>query len=175
LSWVFSNRKNWYTVAEINQDAAQVANLINYLKKSETIAEDIESDTALGTINLKKLVSYADGFQLTDTELCYVRHYSNTLFNIMRGGVFTNGYMVSTPDFKKYLFQINKLLFNEYLSWLENLPKKILYFDLLSNAKEFKNSDLLRIVYEYLPITFSRRHGDPSRPWNQFSIETEKR
>jgi hypothetical protein len=165
--------KNWYTVAEINQDAAQVANLINYLKKSETIAEDIESDTALGTINLKKLVSYADGFQLTDTELCYVRHYSNTLFNIMRGGVFTNGYMVSTPDFKKYLFQINKLLFNEYLSWLENLPKKILYFDLLSNAKEFKNSDLLRIVYEYLPITFSRRHGDPSRPWNQFSIETK--
>jgi hypothetical protein len=23
---------------------------------------------------------------------------------------------------------------------------------------------------EYLPITFGRRHGDPSRPWNQFSI-----
>ena len=24
--------------------------------------------------------------------------------------------------------------------------------------------------YEYLPITFGRRHGDPSRPWNQFAI-----
>ena len=23
---------------------------------------------------------------------------------------------------------------------------------------------------EYLPLTFSRRHGDPSRPWNRFSI-----
>ncbi len=22
-----------------------------------------------------------------------------------------------------------------------------------------------------MPLTFSRRHGDPSRPWNQFSIE----
>ena len=22
----------------------------------------------------------------------------------------------------------------------------------------------------YLPLTFSRRHGDPSRPWNKFSI-----
>jgi hypothetical protein len=25
-------------------------------------------------------------------------------------------------------------------------------------------------VLEYLPLTFSRRHGDPSRPWNKFSI-----
>ncbi|MFB0912461.1 MAG: hypothetical protein QMA97_04690, partial [Glaciecola sp.] len=28
-----------------------------------------------------------------------------------------------------------------------------------------------RLIYEYLPITFGRRHGDPSRPWNQFAIE----
>ncbi|MEO1202477.1 MAG: hypothetical protein AAFX10_07210 [Pseudomonadota bacterium] len=27
-----------------------------------------------------------------------------------------------------------------------------------------------RLCYEYLPITFGRRHGDPSRPWNQFAI-----
>ena len=25
---------------------------------------------------------------------------------------------------------------------------------------------------EYLPLKFSRRHGDPSRPWNKFSINT---
>ena len=30
------------------------------------------------------------------------------------------------------------------------------------------------MVYDYLPLTFSRRHGDPSRPWNKFSIETRK-
>jgi len=29
---------------------------------------------------------------------------------------------------------------------------------------------LARLAYEYLPITFGRRHGDPSRPWNQFAI-----
>ena len=28
-----------------------------------------------------------------------------------------------------------------------------------------------RLVLEYLPLTFSRRHGDPSRPWNAFSID----
>ncbi len=27
-----------------------------------------------------------------------------------------------------------------------------------------------RLVLDYLPLTFSRRHGDPSRPWNRFSI-----
>lgn len=26
---------------------------------------------------------------------------------------------------------------------------------------------------EYLPLTFGRRHGDPSRPWNQFSIRVQ--
>jgi len=29
---------------------------------------------------------------------------------------------------------------------------------------------LERLCHEYLPITFGRRHGDPSRPWNRFSI-----
>ncbi len=32
------------------------------------------------------------------------------------------------------------------------------------------DDDLIRLVLEYLPLTFSRRHGDPSRPWNRFSI-----
>ena len=27
-----------------------------------------------------------------------------------------------------------------------------------------------RLCNEYLPLTFSRRHGDPSRPWNRFAI-----
>jgi len=29
-----------------------------------------------------------------------------------------------------------------------------------------------RLCFEYLPLKFSRRHGDPSRPWNKFSINT---
>ena len=33
--------------------------------------------------------------------------------------------------------------------------------------------DFLRLAYEYLPLKFSRRHGDPSRPWNRFSINTQ--
>ncbi len=32
----------------------------------------------------------------------------------------------------------------------------------------------MRLCYTYLPLTFSRRHGDPSRPWNRFAINVKK-
>ncbi|MEO0949814.1 MAG: hypothetical protein AAFY44_00730 [Pseudomonadota bacterium] len=35
------------------------------------------------------------------------------------------------------------------------------------------DAQLERLTREYLPIRFGRRHGDPSRPWNQFAIELE--
>jgi hypothetical protein len=53
------------------------------------------------------------------------------------------------------------------------LPKVIAYNNLLTWVQKLKNPELERICYEYLPLTFSRRHGDPSRPWNQFSIEVK--
>ncbi|MEM9325605.1 MAG: hypothetical protein AAGA85_08110 [Bacteroidota bacterium] len=40
-----------------------------------------------------------------------------------------------------------------------------------NDVSERKVTDIRRLCYEYLPLTFSRRHGDPSRPWNKFSIE----
>ena len=36
------------------------------------------------------------------------------------------------------------------------------------------SADLVRLGYTYLPLTFSRRHGDPSRPWNKFAINIRK-
>ena len=173
LELEYNIQKDWYTIAEINLDTTQVSNLKKFICSDTNIKDLIKKDINKGTLNLKKMVSYADGFQMTDTDLCWVRHYSNTMFNIMRGGVFINNYMVKTGDFKQYLWQINKLLFKEHQSWLETLTADVSYLDLLAKAKDLDNADLLRIVYEYLPLTFSRRHGDPSRPWNQFSVETK--
>ena len=34
-------------------------------------------------------------------------------------------------------------------------------------------ADTLRHYYEYLPLTFGRRHGDPSRPWNLFNVRVQ--
>lgn len=168
-----NTHKEWYTIAEINLDSAQVFNLKKQITSEDSIIEQVCNDVARGTENLKKLVAQSDGFQLTNTPQCCVRHYTNTMFNIMRGGVFADNYSISASDFRLYLKQINTYIYSEYESWLNNLPEEINYLALLKNAKEFKNADLIRIVYEYLPLTFSRRHGDPSRPWNQFSIETK--
>jgi hypothetical protein len=36
-----------------------------------------------------------------------------------------------------------------------------------------EDADLIRLSIEYLPLKFSRRHGDPSRPWNYFTINIQ--
>ena len=170
-----NSEKNWMFVAEINQDSNDVTNLNHFVLSNPKIDSLVNSDINKGTTDLKKMVSAADGFQMTSTDLCYARHYSNTLFNIMRGGVFANNYIIETYDYKNYLNQINKLIYKDYKIWLQEIPAKITYSELIALAEKTANNDLIRITYEYLPLTFSRRHGDPSRPWNLFSIETKNK
>jgi len=168
-----SETKEWFTIAEINQCSADVANLNQFINSSEGLAKLVSEDINEGSLNLKKLVAFADGLQVTNTELCTARHFTNTLFNIMRGGVFANNYEIDKNDFKLYLWQINRLITKEYQTWIENLPEDISYAELIGLAEKTGDADIVRISSEYLPLTFSRRHGDPSRPWNQFSIETK--
>jgi hypothetical protein len=54
------------------------------------------------------------------------------------------------------------------------MPDKIHLTDLLTQAEMNGSEDLVRLSYAYLPLTFSRRHGDPSRPWNRFAINIKK-
>ncbi|MGM0504974.1 MAG: hypothetical protein ACQESQ_10170, partial [Bacteroidota bacterium] len=152
---------------------ADLANLNQLVSENKNIDQLVDADINEGTELLKKIASSADGLQITNTPLCYARHYSNTIYNVMRGGVFTNNYLIDLNDFKDYLLQINKLLANDLAEWLNQLPDQMNYSDLLTVAEETRNTDLVRIAYEYLPLAFSRRHGDPSRPWNIFSIETK--
>jgi len=163
--------KTWYLAAEVNQDSSAVANLDLYLKSRNKIDEDILADIKKGTSNLVRIVANADGLQMSREELCSARHFSNTLFNIMRGGIFTNNYEVDKKDLLLFVDQTNNKLRNQHAKVLESLPDKIGYKELGEWAKKINDPGLERICMEYLPLTFSRRHGDPSRPWNQFSIE----
>ena len=47
--------------------------------------------------------------------------------------------------------------------------KTVIHFS--STITSLNDPQLERLAAEYLPITFGRRHGDPSRPWNQFEIK----
>jgi len=167
------SKQEWLIVAEINQDSSDVSNLNNFIKTEKNIASLIKNDIDKGTTNLIKIVANADGLQMGNENLCYARHFSNTLFNVMRGGVFKNNYTIQTDDFKLFVNQTNRFITNKFKTWLGQLPNEIQYLDLLNLTEETANPDLIRICYEYIPLTFSRRHGDPSRPWNQFSIETK--
>jgi len=43
---------------------------------------------------------------------------------------------------------------------------------LVAACSAARDADLGRLAAEYLPLTLSRRHGDPTRPWNRFDIRT---
>ncbi|NNC76756.1 MAG: hypothetical protein HKN77_02265, partial [Woeseiaceae bacterium] len=53
---------------------------------------------------------------------------------------------------------------------LVSLPDRLRSDELIEAARVAGDKQLWRLALEYLPITFGRRHGDPSRPWNQFAI-----
>ncbi|MFT6883439.1 MAG: hypothetical protein ACJAVY_002243, partial [Marinoscillum sp.] len=164
----------WDIVAEVNQDHSQVVSLINALSNKQSLKQQIEEDVLKGTDNLLALVGKADGLQYTQDELSTTRHYANVLFNVMRGGIFEDGYQVKVNDFKDYLRSINNGIFQKYSTELALLGEKKDYQSLINWSIETGDSSLIRISYEYLPLSFSRRHGDPSRPWNKFSINTRK-
>ena len=92
------------------------------------------------------------------------------MFNVMRGGMFYDQYWVDKHYFLDYIQCHNKQLFTDQADFFSALPEKIHIYDLYERVEKHGNADLIRLSYTYLPLFFSRRHGDPSRPWNRFSI-----
>lgn len=167
-----NDEKNWWFVANVNQSQSNVINWIERIKTEKNLASTIQKDIDLGTENLKKLVAAADGLQFTKDDLRDSRHFSNTLFNIMRGGIFDDNYTIEKWDFSKYMEKANQQVFKNSDKILNNLPEKFSLFELKAALENAEDADFIRLAKEYLPLKFSRRHGDPSRPWNKFSINT---
>jgi hypothetical protein len=192
-------RKEWRLVAEVDQDAAGVANLVGLLKSDRPLTGcplgpapigvqsrdregavvgpnlrvQLDDDVERGTRNLVRIVAAADGLQLTGDDLSSDRHFSNALFNTMRGGIPDRGYVVSRADFKAFLGKANHAVAGRQAAFFDSLPETLLHSRLLELACAQDDPDLERLAHEYLPLTFSRRHGDPSRPWNIFAIEVK--
>jgi len=164
----------WVIVSEINQSAVRIESLIQELEDEKVILSNLNLDISKGDEKLKKLVFEADGLQLTGHTNVAYRHFSNTLFNIMRGGIYADGYNVNLEDLKQFINTWNKDIYQKHLGYLDSLGDVIHYRNLLENISGQKDVDLERLVYEYLPLTYSRRHGDPSRPWYKFNIELTK-
>ncbi|MEO0873197.1 MAG: hypothetical protein AAFY48_01190, partial [Bacteroidota bacterium] len=164
----------WYFAAEVNQGPAEVVALEEWIKTDEYPANALEEDIDTGTDNLNKIVASSDGLQLGSDQLLTARHFGNVLFNVMRGGIFDHNYNVSRRDFIEVISHYNSSVAHRQATFLERLPETIHYGHLLELVTKLKDPQLHRLCLEYLPLTFSRRHGDPSRPWNRFSIELEE-
>lgn len=165
--------KTWYIVADVNQGPSAVAAIKNEISESNNIIQKIEKSINDGTAKLAQLVASSDGIQHTANEAMAARHFSNVLFNIMRGGVFHDNYEIQKDDYLKFAESNSPKLLDTLNAFFESLPSSFSYTELFEKAEENGNLHLIRLCYEYLPLTFSRRHGDPSRPWNKFSIEVK--
>ena len=162
----------WILVANVNQGPSNIAEISKRLKEDDELFKSVKKDVELGTQKLVKLVSASDGFQLTADKRQNARHYSNTLFNIMRGGIFDDGYQIEKWDFLKYLSKANKNVYHSNKKLAEELPEIFTLQLLREKVHKIDDENFKRLALEYMPLKFSRRHGDPSRPWNKFSINT---
>lgn len=164
---------SWMFVLELNQGPSQVVALHEYLKRSTKVnlAATLQQDIAKGSTTLEKIVGAADGLQQSTDRPLTTRHFANVLFNVMRGGIFNDHYRLPKDDFIQFLRHTNTTVATQHQSFLAELPELVDYLDLQTRAAASGDLDLQRLCREYLPLIFSRRHGDPSRPWNRFSIE----
>jgi hypothetical protein len=163
-------KQEWVIGADLDQGPAQVQFLHRELRKPRLFERKLKEELHHETSELKRLAGLADGLQRSDRELSDARHFHNALFNVMRGGVFESGHTVRAADFQKFAETRNREAAYANQKFLERLPAHINHRDLLSLVRGGDNRQLERIVLEYMPLTFSRRHGDPSRPWNRFEI-----
>ena len=168
------SEKEWMMVADVNQSIVAIAGLSEQISNDHNLKSNVFEDVEKGTQHLLELNSASDGIQLTADKLRNTRHFANTLFNIMRGGIFDNNYQIEKTDFVKYIEKANKEVFKNKENLLDELQASFS----LESLKGFKNEldddkNFKRLCFEYLPLKFSRRHGDPSRPWNKFSINTK--
>jgi len=161
-----NSEESWYVVADLNQGPSRLAGLLGQIKAGMA-PETIEADIDAGAERLLQLVGGADGTQATSDALTTARHFANTMFNIMRGGTFYDEYVVPRDDLLDFVKTWNVPLSGSFSGHDEPLTRQ----QVLRAAEGSGDADLQRLALEYLPLTFSRRHGDPSRPWNRFSID----
>ena len=87
----------WSIVADINKGPVEVADLMAALSDPQALKAELLADVEEGSQHLVELVAASDGLQLTNDRLLNIRHFANTMFNIMRGGFSTTTIISRRP------------------------------------------------------------------------------
>lgn len=163
--------QQWKIIANLNLDQTDVVNFNQWRESSATLNLEVETDVVACDQQLRRYIASSDGLQAGANQRELVRHQSNVLYNVMRGGLPVSGYQIPKDDFIAHVESTNRIVHGRNLEFLTQLADSIENRELERLVAEQDDPCLLRIYMEYLPLTFSRRHGDPTRPWNEFSID----
>lgn len=163
-------RVSWLFVLDVTKSQAEVSELAARLAEPAALVAEVQEDVDRGTQNLRRILAATDGFQVTADRMSCAHHLANVLFNDLRGGVYAQGYAIPGRDFARFVEQWSRPTFAKFEKLLRELPESLSRSELSALVEPLADLDLTRLAYEYLPLTFSRRHGDPSRPWNRFEI-----
>ncbi len=166
------NSLQWYFVADVMQDAVAVRRSMAFAQQADAV-NLLQQALQRTTDNLRQIVEQNDGIQHTADEANDARHFANTLFNTMRGGFYCDNYQISGSAFAAHVALFNHALAEKHHTFLTSLPETLSYAQLDELVQDRQDHQLHRLFMEYLPLTFSRRHGDPSRPWNLFDIRVK--
>jgi hypothetical protein len=165
---------DWFMVADTGLDHAAVVGLHERLRRGTGLPDSLEESLRSEAAGIRRRVAAADGLQDSADPTVSAHHFSNTLFNIMRGGIPVAGHVCPGDDVGRYVAVRNTAVHTRHRAWLASLGD-LSVDELVAAAAGRNDPHLARLVREYLPICFGRRHGDPSRPWNRFSIATRGR
>ncbi len=162
--------QQWCLIADLEQSQTRVVALRNRLRNEPDIADSVYASIDRCDDELARIMAAGDAFQVSAQEEVTTHHYANVLFNILRGGIFDDQYNLSARDFSQTVHHFNHKVHARNEGFLDSLPATLDFNQLASMVRSQNDPQLERLCYEYLPITFGRRHGDPSRPWNRFAI-----
>ncbi len=161
----------WHLLMDVGLDHVQIVRLQHELTEGTLSPSSIERAIQNGTDGLRQLIGRADGLQTSGNPNATVHHFANTTFNSMRGGVFIDHHFVPVATFRDHVARANRDVHARHLDFLRGLSDPMDVRALHEKCAAQGDADLDRICREFLPLTFSRRHGDPSRPWNSFEIK----
>ncbi|MEM9064079.1 MAG: hypothetical protein AAGB51_01160 [Planctomycetota bacterium] len=162
--------RSWTIVVDAHLDHAAVVRLADSLASDTDQVTRIDASLARDREGLARLLADADACQVSADHAAVAAHQSNVLFNAMRGGVPIDGHRVDAGEFRRFVQTRNFEVAQRHRAFLDGLEPTLLLDTLAEKAGETRDRQLERIALEYLPLTFGRRHGDPSRPWNRYRI-----
>jgi hypothetical protein len=121
-----NSETSWDLFADVCLDSTAIAMKINQLQGDKVaLRQDLEQDIEANQKNLQRIVTSADGVQLSNQRLCTDHHFVNTMFNVMRGGIFADQYWVNGIDFIGFVATRHPSLLREKADLFACLPGRV--------------------------------------------------